>query len=438
VSEPLIEGLDALARGILDARAAASLAVAVTDRERTLAVRSYGEAGDATMFQIGSIGKSFTAIVTLQLVQEGLLDLHAPVTDALPWFSVRGAERPITLHHLLTHSAGLLRGAEIATACNYDVLGLAETAVGFQPGEHHWYSNVGYRAIGCALERVTGTPYPALVRRRILDPLGMASSEPWIVPEMRPRLAQTHVPAYDDRPWRPEHGLVHGTWIDSAEADGCICTSAGDLAIYLRAIMTRDPRLLDAGSWGAMLTPHVEDDQEGKGEHYGYGIGITEHGFAHGGAMIGTESMLVAGDDGFGAVAMATGPIWADVLTDAALALARGEQPAPFAPKLDDPMVDDDSCPQEWAPFLGHYRSHNAWLTNFRVVGHDGGLQWGFDHLGSTREPVTHLGDGVFRVGKEWSPERLRFDTVMDGRAQRAWLSGAAYHRSFRQELLQP
>ena len=86
----LADGLDAFAETVLAQRPAVSLAVAVTDRDRTLAVRSYGPVDVTTMFQIGSIGKSFTAIVALQLVEEGLLDLHAPVTDVLPWFSVRG------------------------------------------------------------------------------------------------------------------------------------------------------------------------------------------------------------------------------------------------------------------------------------------------------------------------------------------------------------
>ena len=43
-----------------------------------------------------------------------------------------------------------------------------------------------------------------------------------------------------------------------------------------------------------MLTAHIEDDQTGKGEHYGYGLDLRANGFGHGGAMIGTESMLVA------------------------------------------------------------------------------------------------------------------------------------------------
>jgi len=431
VREDLVAGLDAYAGELIERGAAGAIAVAVTDRERTVALRTHGPVEDSTMFQIGSIGKSFTAIVTLQLVEEGLLDLRAPLTDALPWFSVGGGHAPITLHHLLTHSAGLIRGSEVATGSTYDVVALAETETGFEPGAHFWYSNVGYRAIGLVLERATGTPYPQLVRERVLDRLGMRESEPWIVPEMRPRLAQCMVPAFDDRPWNVGDTLVPATWIDSAEADGCVCSSAGDLAAYLRALMTRDERLLSPRSWDAMLAPQVRDDEGESGNHYGYGLEVADGELGHSGGMIGTSSMMWARGD-IGAVAMATGIMSAEEITGAAFALARGASPKPYVAEAKPAMSDDGSGPPEWRGVVGHYRSHNAWLTNFRVTADGGVLRWGTDHLGSHREPLTPLRDGRYRVGKEWSPERLWFDSVIDGVAQRAWYSGAAFHRTFR------
>jgi CubicO group peptidase (beta-lactamase class C family) len=410
VADELADRLDAYAETVLATGAASSMAVAVTDGERTLASRTYG-APDGAMFQFGSIGKSFTAIVALQLAERGLIDLHAPVTDVLPWFAVGGLTEPITAHQLLTHSSGLIQGAEIATGSNYDVVALADTAVGFTPGEHFWYSNVGYRVLGLMLERVTAQSYPRLVSERILELLGMDGSEPWIVQEMRPRLAQATVPAFDDRPWRPEHGLVPATWIDSAEADGCVCSSGADLAIYLRALMTRDERLLPADRWAAMLAPHVEVDQDDEGEHYGYGIRIGPEDFGHGGGMIGTGSLMVVTYDGLGAVAMACGYMGGTAMARAGLALAAGGEPEPFALELAEPLEDDGSCPEQWRPFLGHYRAHNAWLTNFRVVAKEGGLRWVCDHLSDERTPLTPLAGDDFRVGeRDWSPERLRFD----------------------------
>jgi hypothetical protein len=82
----------------------------------------------------------------------------------------------------------------------------------------------------------------------------------------------------------------------------------------------------------------------------------------------------------------------------------------------------------------GHYRSHNPWTTNFRIVLR-GDRPWlifagapdGFD----TEQPLVPADDRSFRVGQDpGNPETLRFDTVVDGRALRAWLSGWPYYRA--------
>jgi hypothetical protein len=86
--------------------------------------------------------------------------------------------------------------------------------------------------------------------------------------------------------------------------------------------------------------------------------------------------------------------------------------------------------PDEWRAYAGHYRAYNPWLPTFRAVLQGGELildwpSWGpFDEL-------TPLSDGSFRVGaEEWSPERVRFDAIVDGQALRANLSGCGeYYR---------
>src|SRR6185312_3366113 len=145
---------------------------------------------------------------------------------------------PITLHHLLTHTAGLIESSDLAPASNYDVIALADTDLGFAPGEHRWYSNIGYRAVGVVLETVTGQSYGELVQRRVLDRLGLQETVPVMRHETRRRLPGGHAPFYDDRPWRRQDGLVTAPWVESAEADGCLCCSAEDLAAYLRSIWT--------------------------------------------------------------------------------------------------------------------------------------------------------------------------------------------------------
>jgi CubicO group peptidase (beta-lactamase class C family) len=415
--------LDTLAAEVLRSGVTPAAAVALTDRQRTVLARTYGEAGDDALWQVGSIGKSFTAALTLEAVEQGLLDLHAPVTEYLPWFSVRSEYPPITLHHLLTHTSGLICGAEIATASNYDVVELASTVAGYAPGEHHWYSNVGYRAVGLVLERATATPYPDLVQRRLLEPLGMGQSSPRIVHDTRRRLPQGHVAFYDDRPWRPQHGLAPATWLETAEADGCICCSIDDLAAWLRALWT--------GRAPSVREPLVVDEVDGG--HYGYGLMVADGGFGHTGGMVGYHAMMWADEvSGLGAVACVNGIGGARQLANGAIAIARGEPPEPFEWPAAEPLTDDGSAPPEWAPVIGHYRSFNPWLSNFRVAAQDGKLLLGTDDDSSERHPLTPLDGGELRVGEpSWSPERLRFDSVIDGAAQRAFLSGAAYHRTF-------
>ncbi|MBA3644480.1 MAG: hypothetical protein H0W59_10490, partial [Chloroflexia bacterium] len=91
--------------------------------------------------------------------------------------------------------------------------------------------------------------------------------------------------------------------------------------------------------------------------------------------------------------------------------------------------------PPEWDAFQGHYAAHNPWATNFRVVRRKGQL-WlvfpaapdGFED----EQPLVPLGDGSFRASaEETSPERVRFDIVVDGKALRAVLSDGVYERHF-------
>ena len=98
------------------------LSLMITDREQTLHTGAYGLAdiGAGTpvnprhLFEIGSIGKSFTALLLLRMREQGLIDLHAPVTDYLSWFAVKSDHAPITLHHLMTHTAGIISGTDMA------------------------------------------------------------------------------------------------------------------------------------------------------------------------------------------------------------------------------------------------------------------------------------------------------------------------------------
>ena len=279
--------IDEHAAEVLDSGMATAAAVAVTDRDRTVIAGSYSAADDA-LWPIASVGKAFAAVIALQLADDGTLDLHAPVPDSLPWFSVRTRYAPITLHHLLTHTSGLIESSDRAPASNYDVLGLEDTEAGFAPGEHRHYSNVGYRVVGAAVEEITCESYGELVQRRVFDRLALTDSVPTMTHESRRRIPPGHAPRFDDRPWLPEHGLVPAPWVESAEADGCSCCTIEELAAVARALWREDEALLSSAGFTAMKTPWPPDE----GDAYGYGLELDPRGFGHGGDMLGHVSHM--------------------------------------------------------------------------------------------------------------------------------------------------
>jgi CubicO group peptidase (beta-lactamase class C family) len=404
----------------------------------------------ATLFEIGSISKGFTCALLLRAQADGLVDLDRPVTDYLPWFEVRSRFAPITLRHLMTHTAGIIMGTEFSGDAQFEVWSLRNTEATARPGTFFHYSNLGYKALGLVLEAVHARPYPDLLRERLLEPLGMCRSEPAITHGIRRRLAVGYEPFYDDRPMRMADGPVQATWLETATADGSIASTAGDMSLWLRFLMNEGvaasgERLLSAASIAAMLTPFIASDDELHGSGYGLGMWTIEvdgHRYiGHGGGMVGYHAAVCCDlDEGLGAVVLANGlGPWRE-LTFHMLAVARAEgaglPPPAFTPPSPEPPRPPpaEPPPPQWLPYVGHYRCHNPWLPNLRVCWRASGLRVEFPSgdVWAAELPLTPLGDGLFRVGAdERSPERLRFDCVIDGVAVRAAYSGCALYRTF-------
>ena len=346
--------VDAFVAEWMAAERTPAIQLAVTDRERLLARRAYGFADlaarrpltDVHIFEFGSIGKSFTAMLCLQLVEESVLDLHVPVTTYLPWFAIPSRYAPITIHHLLTHTAGIIRGSDFAPDPRYEVWALRESEAS-APGVKARYSNAGYKLLGLLLENVTGKPYAQLVTERIFAPLGMAGAEGAITNEMRHRLAVGYLPMYLDRPSRPEHGHAPATWFETNTADGCLSASASDLAIYLRMLLNRGAypggRMLSEESFALLVTPHTSLDDKFP---YGYGLAVNETAghrrVEHGGGMVGYISEMVGDPEaGIGVVAftnsMQNVGVIAEFVIDTFVSAQRGDDlpEPPRAPEID-------------------------------------------------------------------------------------------------------
>ncbi|MBN1136001.1 MAG: serine hydrolase [Anaerolineae bacterium] len=136
---------------------------------------------ERTVFRWGSVGKAFTAVAVMQLAEQGRLDLHADVNQYLPDFQLPGTyAQPVTLAHLLTHTAGL-DDCEIGydTPNPAELIPLQEFLADHVPprvrprGEVYSYCNIGFDLAGYIVEASSGTPFAQYVEQHIFQPLGM-------------------------------------------------------------------------------------------------------------------------------------------------------------------------------------------------------------------------------------------------------------------------
>lgn len=216
-----------------------------------------------TLLLQGSVGKTYVAAVAMQLVAEGMLDLDAPVARYLgeqPWYDRLPNSAMVTVRQLMNHTSGIVR-YEFDERFIADLLAdpdrvwrpeeqlayLFDTEAPFPPGEGWEYSDTNYLILGMIIERLTGSPYYTELRRRILDPLGLAAT----VPSDRrriPSLAQGY--AGPRNPFGPSEMLEDGVFAFNPQFEwtgGGIASTAEDLARWMWALyrgQAFDPSLL--------------------------------------------------------------------------------------------------------------------------------------------------------------------------------------------------
>ena len=115
ISERIFDALEPHVEASMKRYRTPGLALALTDRNGLVGMRTWGYADlktktpvtEQTLFQIGSITKSFTALALLQAQEDGAIDVNEPVSRYLSWFEVKSRFEPIRVRHLLTHTAGI-------------------------------------------------------------------------------------------------------------------------------------------------------------------------------------------------------------------------------------------------------------------------------------------------------------------------------------------
>jgi D-alanyl-D-alanine carboxypeptidase len=378
---PIEKDLDSYIADYMTAMNAPGMTLGLTDSNKTLRTAGYGFADvdkriavtERHLFEIGSITKSFVALVLLQMHDEGKLDLQTPVLDYLPELPIDAHFGPITVHHLLTHTSGLPDNLGV-------FLGDAEARLvqGFTPGEHFHYCNAGFDMLGLLAEKLDGRPWRDCVRARIFAPLDMTEAVGVISTAVRGRTAIGYKPFWDEQVYPRQGRLAPAPNLVMDNAAGCIASTPGDMARYARMLLNRGQgprgRIVSEQSFALMSTPYIKAPEFSATASYGYGIAVdTLNGhkiLRHTGGMIAFASSIHVDLDG-GVAAFASINAMQGyrptAVTEYAVRLLRAEretQTLPAAPAISNPL-EVENAPD----YAGTFTDGNGRKLEFAVEG---------------------------------------------------------------------
>ena len=313
-----------------------------------------------TVYEIGSITKTFTATLLAKAVLSGRVTLDTPVAGLLPDMKIpsRGG-KVMTLGDLATQHSGLPREASNLLGkdpsnpfADYDAVKLRAFLSGYElprdPGATYEYSNLGYGLLGYALAQLNHTSYGAATDEEILKPLGMTMSGTAFTQAMRTHLA----PGHDDT------GQAAKNWdFDALAGAGAIRSTANDMMRYLKANMDIDPSPLAA----AMKLAQQPRRDIGKTVRIGLAWMTTDKGIVwHNGGTGGYRSFIgFTADKRRGVIILSNTAVATDDLGFATLDANAPLAPAYRAIVLPVASLDD---------YVGTYKLADKFLLNvFRM-----------------------------------------------------------------------
>jgi CubicO group peptidase (beta-lactamase class C family) len=281
---------------------------------------------EETVFRVGSVTKTFTAIAVMQLWEQGLVDLDAPANDYLSAYRLVPAKqsfRPATIRHLLTHTAGirevlhpsgLLRMRDLGETVKLGrpVPSLAEyyrggLRIDAEPGTRFTYTNHGFATLGQIVADVSGKPLEHYCREHIFQPLGMASTDLVRSERVSSQLAT----GYELR----AHGAEAVTDYELVPVGaGAVYSSPLDMARYVAALLGSGSNqygsVLKPATMATMFEPHYQPDPRVPGMGLAFfraDLG-GRLGVEHDGILPGFDAQIfLAPDDGVGVMAFANG-----------------------------------------------------------------------------------------------------------------------------------
>jgi D-alanyl-D-alanine carboxypeptidase len=252
----------------------------------------------ATVWQIASITKPFTAQAILLLADEGRLDLDAPIAAYLS--DLPAAWQPVTIRHCLAHQSGI---PSYTTPDAYwaqtrqdkshaEILALVrDLPLNFPPGTRYSYDNTGFYLLGMVLEAITGQAYGDVIRDRILNPLGMTTARANDASAIIPNRAEGYTIVDGQIANAPPYST------SNTFSAGVLVAALPDLIRWRAAL--RPDGLLPADTLRTMLTPHPSAEGNERDNDFTMGLGwfLVDHPYGqfigHNGSIAGFAAAFV-------------------------------------------------------------------------------------------------------------------------------------------------
>ena len=242
-----------------------------------------------TVFRIGSISKVFTATAVMQLYEKGLIKLDENINSYLKSFQIKNPySTPVTLAHLLTHTAGFDETTDIGMRTYEPIMRLSLSErlktmaprVINEPGEIIRYSNFGNSLAGLIVQEQTGMPYEDYIKANIFEPLGMGDSDLELTEEVRSKLAKSYI--YKNGEY--DEAKIQNTGVMPS---GSINATASDMTRFMIAQLQlgqyEGKSLLLPETAVEMQSLHAQDYPGFDG--YAYGFYYTQGGLMHNGSL---------------------------------------------------------------------------------------------------------------------------------------------------------
>jgi CubicO group peptidase (beta-lactamase class C family) len=231
-----LDELRARIAGVLLRERVPGAGIALVDGDRILWAGGVGLADRATgrpvtadtLFRVGSITKSFIGLAFVRLAERGRVNLRARVSDLAPELAIGNpwaGEQPITVAHLLEHTAGFddMHPNEMYAPLAAEAMPLAAVlarnpasrVARWRPGSRFSYANPGYTVAAYVLEKVTGRPYEDVLEHELLEPLGMTGAALRLTPEVDARLSRGYHEGEDAIPYRAIYHRAAGNLMAS-------------------------------------------------------------------------------------------------------------------------------------------------------------------------------------------------------------------------------